>query len=241
MSVVRKISRCLVGFLLIGFWPGHVLSESVPFETIEKGEISYFRYGDPDFTGAEMVIKDPRTWIGFWHEHTEGIVPAPPVPFVDFRVHMVLVAVLGYQTSGGGPAIEIVSIEELHGDAQRPGRRILVRVAENTNPGPLDLVTNPFHIVKVRKAVSVIFERRAAGIQCQDDSDCDKGSCCLYPEGQCAPPGACATRDVACLAIVDPVCGCDGKTYSSACVARQMGVSLLHRGECRLPDLSPGR
>lgn len=238
MSVVRRIFCCLLGLLLIGLSPGFVLGQSVPFETIEQGEISYFRYGDPEFTGAEMVIKDPRTWAWFWEKHTEDIVPSPPVPIVDFRVHMVLVAMLGFQTSGGGPSIEIVSVETLF---PKPGKGLAVRVEENRAPGPLDVITNPFHIVKVRRAASVVFERFLAADGCRSDSDCDEGSFCLYPEGQCAPPGMCASRDVVCLAIVDPACGCDGKTYSSACAAQQMGVSVLHRGECSASRPPPGR
>jgi hypothetical protein len=237
MSAKRKIFSCILGLLLAGLAPAHVLGQSVPFETIEKGEISSFRYGDPEFAGAAMVIKDQRTWIWFWRNHTEGILPAPPLPVVDFRVDMVLVAILGYQTSGGGPGIEITSIEDPFGSPPRPGKSIIVRVEENTQPGPLDLITNPFHIVKVRKAASVLFERRRAGNLCQDDSGCDEESFCLYPQGLCAPPGRCARRDVLCLAIVDPVCGCDGQTYSSACIAQQMGVSVLHRGACGEPDV----
>lgn len=232
MSARGKIFFSVLGLLLTGWAPEVLLAQSVPFETIGKGEISYFQYGDPEFTGAEMVIKDPRTWIGFWQKHREGMVPAPPVPFVDFKVHMVLVAILGYQTSGGGPGIEIVSIENPYGAAPRGARNLVVRVVENTEPGPLDLITNPFHIVKVRRAASVIFERHLLADVCQEDSDCDEGSFCLYPDGQCAPPGSCARRDVACTAIVDPVCGCDANTYSSACTAQQMGVSILHKGEC---------
>ncbi len=114
-----------------------------------------------------------------------------------------------------------------------------MRVEENKEPGALDLITNPFHIVKVRRAASVIFERYLPSRECQDDPDCDEGSFCLYPEGQCAPPGTCAWREAACPGIVDPVCGCDAETYSSACTARQTGVSILHRGECGPPS-SPG-
>ncbi|MCO6438047.1 MAG: hypothetical protein J5J06_13220 [Phycisphaerae bacterium] len=38
-----------------------------------------------------------------------------------------------------------------------------------------------------------------------------------------------------CLAVYDPVCGCDGVTYSNECEAICAGVSIAHPGECRRP------
>ena len=36
----------------------------------------------------------------------------------------------------------------------------------------------------------------------------------------------------ACIEVYDPVCGCDGKTYSNTCFAEIAGVTSYQKGEC---------
>lgn len=42
-------------------------------------------------------------------------------------------------------------------------------------------------------------------------------------------------KNVACTMIYKPVCGCDGVTYSNACVAGNSGLLTWTEGECDAP------
>ena len=73
-----------------------------------------------------------------------------------------------------------------------------------------------------------------AGLPCPSDMWCG------YAFGRCHNPdelGTCRNRDaLPCVArLGDEVCGCDGKTYRSACEATSSGVSILRDGLCYSP------
>ena len=65
---------------------------------------------------------------------------------------------------------------------------------------------------------------------------CAKGQFCDYPiDARCGAAdqtGVCRTPPQGCTKIYEPVCGCDGLTYSNACLAAVAGVSVSSKGEC---------
>ncbi len=69
---------------------------------------------------------------------------------------------------------------------------------------------------------------------CSDNSDCGSAAFCLRPPGRCAGEGACRNRPEVCTEEFNPVCGCDGVTYSNGCNAAAAGVSIARNGSCSL-------
>ncbi len=57
---------------------------------------------------------------------------------------------------------------------------------------------------------------------------------CELPDGQCCCDivGRCTPIPTGCPAIFDPVCGCDGQTYSNRCEAQRNAVSVDYLGPC---------
>jgi Kazal-type serine protease inhibitor-like protein len=69
---------------------------------------------------------------------------------------------------------------------------------------------------------------------------CSSGDFCKRPDGTCGDvAGTCTPTPTTCPAVVDPVCGCNGTTYSSACVADAAGVTVSSEGPC-VPTLTCG-
>jgi hypothetical protein len=69
-----------------------------------------------------------------------------------------------------------------------------------------------------------------AGLTCGADQYCH-----YEPEAMCGAAdqlGACMGRPQACFFELNPVCGCDGETYSNSCFAEQAGVSVFAAGAC---------
>lgn len=76
------------------------------------------------------------------------------------------------------------------------------------------------------------------GRPCADLSEgrCELGLFCSYlPETQCghlSKRGVCQRIPKACSGSAEPVCGCDGRTYASLCLATMAGVSISRTGDC---------
>ena len=90
--------------------------------------------------------------------------------------------------------------------------------------------------------------RLQAGVAKDDDGECravcggiagfpcDEGFRCDLPEGTCEGAdflGECVPIPENCIALFDPVCGCDGVTYSNDCERLRVGVTRSHFGECK--------
>jgi len=71
---------------------------------------------------------------------------------------------------------------------------------------------------------------------CSGDSNtaCASGEFCKFGPGDChaAQPGYCTNVPSGCPNVSNPVCGCDGVTYGSACLADAARVVIAYSGAC---------
>jgi hypothetical protein len=65
---------------------------------------------------------------------------------------------------------------------------------------------------------------------------CEAGNYCAIQKGQCRTiadvTGVCQKKPEVCTQQFQPVCGCDGNTYSNSCMAAAAGASVATDGAC---------
>lgn len=74
------------------------------------------------------------------------------------------------------------------------------------------------------------------GWPCANDAYCqsfEQSGTGVFCDGtSCTGPGVCSNRGGGCDGTLEPVCGCDGTTYTNASCARYALVRIEHSGEC---------
>lgn len=70
------------------------------------------------------------------------------------------------------------------------------------------------------------------GLPCTESVECPAAEYCWIGTSTCGSSGVCRPRPTDCSGATGEVCGCDGQSYTSACAANQVGVSVDPSGTC---------
>ena len=138
---MKASSKIVAGFVicvvLVGsFW---FLSSSslleVPFEEIDKGEISGYE------SRNNVVVRDELAWETLWAEMQSINSQPDTLPWINFTEGIVIAVFRGY-CGTDGYSITITRIVVTVSS-------YIVYVQESGLGGPLTVVTYPYHVVKV--------------------------------------------------------------------------------------------
>ncbi|MEM4724467.1 MAG: protease complex subunit PrcB family protein, partial [Candidatus Hadarchaeum sp.] len=115
--------------------------QHLPFVTVDKGEHSGIKYP------SERVINDQDAWLETWGEHSGIWYPAPPAPIINFEKHTVIGVWIGDRPSNN----HMVTITDIQFDPCEKLVTVFYDYTPNIPCGPLDVITDPFHIVMLPK------------------------------------------------------------------------------------------
>jgi hypothetical protein len=116
----------------------------IKFDTIDKGTQSGYN------RRASIVIKDQNKWEEIWNLHTSNLDQIPRIPKVDFNTEMVIAIFRGEFTSSGFDT-EVTRVIEKNGKIE-----VIVTETDNLNGMALDVMTYPFHIIKIKRSDLIV-------------------------------------------------------------------------------------
>jgi hypothetical protein len=151
--------------------------------TVARGAHSAF--APPGSLGSDLVIRDPQSWRHFWRQHTGRHGDDERPPHVNFRENVVIATIQGPQRSGGGPNITIAGVGH-------DGGLATILIIDDERPGPLDVITNPFHVAVVgRRCLAPGASVRFQHVRPAEESAVIQGSVFLLaPDGERPARGA---------------------------------------------------
>jgi hypothetical protein len=139
--------------------PAEQRPAGLPLGRFDEPTAAGFRYMSGLFEERLIAIRSAAEWQGQWRRITARQGEPPPLPPVDFRREMLLIAAMGPQRSGGYR----VTIDKV---IEQPGElHAFVRfVSPGRGCGAIAAVTSPVDIVRVpvsSKPVRWTIERQA--------------------------------------------------------------------------------